>query len=155
MNNDLSFNPAYQTHPRLDGYTDSSAASIKTSDYSASTMDLTGTNSIVLKPFIYLDMFKDTSLSWNTTAKILRKEFTGTSDNPEWEYHFLDFTDEKSITQHSLSMSLSAQQSTSFSQTLTLTTKLPPQLDSYDATLSLKFPHVTTSFSSGIYESRN
>ena len=155
MNNDLTFNPSYQTHPRLDGYTDSSAASIKTADYSASTMDLTETNSIILKPLIYLDMFKDTSLSWNTTAKIIRKEFTGSADDPEWEYHFLDLTDEKSITQHSFSMSFSAQQSTSFSQTLTLTTKLPPQLDSYDATLSLKFPYVTTSLSSGIYESRN
>lgn len=155
MNNDLTFNPSYQTHPRLNGYTDSSAASIKSSDYAASTMDLTGTNSVVLKPFIYIDMFKDTSFSWNTTAKIIRKEFTGTSDDPEWEYHFLDLTDEKSITQHSLSMSFSAQQSSSFSQTLTLTTKLPPQLDSYDAALTLKFPYVTTSFSTGIYESKN
>lgn len=155
MNNDLSFSPSYQTHPKLNGYTDTSAASIKTADYSAFSMDLTESNSLVLKPLIYVDMFKNTSLSWNTTAKIIRTEFTGTADEPEWEYHPLDFTDEKSITQHSLSLSFSASQSKDFSQTLTLTTKLPPQLDSYDASLSLKFPYVTTSFSSGIYETKN
>ena len=155
MNNDLSFTPSYQTHPKLNGYTDTSADSIKTADYSAFSMDLTESNSLVLKPLIYVDMFKNTSLSWNTTAKIIRTEFTGTADEPEWKYHPLDFTDEKSITQHSLSLSFSASQSKDFSQTLTLTTKLPPQLDSYDASLSFKFPYVTTSFSSGIYEVKN
>ncbi|MBO4319555.1 MAG: LPS-assembly protein LptD [Treponema sp.] len=155
MNNSLSFNPSYQTHPRLEGYSDSSAASIRISDYSAFSMDLTETNSIVLKPLLYTEMFKNTSISWNTTAKIIRTEFTGDQDNPEWKYHLLDFTDEKSITQHSFSLSFSSEQSSSFSQILTLTTKLPPQLDSYDASLSLKFPYVTASFSTGIYESKN
>ncbi|MBP5442568.1 MAG: LPS-assembly protein LptD [Treponema sp.] len=155
MNNDLSFNPSYQTHPRLDGYTDSSAASIKKSDYSAFSMDLTGTNSLVLKPLLYTDMFKNTSLTWNTTAKIIRTEFTGTEDDPEWKYYLLDLTDEKSITQHSFSLSFSSQQSSSLSQTLTLTTKLPPQLSSYDASLALNFPYVNTSFSTGVYKTKN
>ena len=150
MNNELSFSPNYQSHPNLDGYSDSSAQSIRKSDYNAFSMDMTETNKISFKPFIYTNIFSDSSLSWNTTAKIIRTEFLGDLTNPEWDFLPPDLTDEECITVHSLSASISAKESDTFSQTLTLSTTLPPQSDSYSATLNLVFPYVTASFSSGI-----
>ncbi len=150
MNTDFSFSPLYQTHPNLSGYSDTSAQSIRKSDYDAFSMDMSGTNKISFKPFIYTDMFSDTSLSWSTGAKIIRTEFLGDMDDPKWDFHTLDLTDDECVTTHTLSANLSAKESDDFSQTLTLSTTLPPQSDSYSATLNLVFPYVTASFSSGI-----
>lgn len=149
MTNTLSFNPVYQEHPNLDGYTESSASSVRKTDYNARKLDLTGTNSVSFNPFAYSTVFKNTGLNWNTTVKVLRTEFLGDETNPEWDYITSDLTDSDSVTAHTLSATLSAVED-KFSQVLTLSTTLPPQVDEYDASLKLTFPFLSLSFSSGV-----
>ena len=146
----LTFNPLYQVHPVLNGYSSSSELSILKSDYSARSLNLSETTSVSFKPLIYMGKFKNSSINWNSTAKILRTNFLGDAENPEWEVKGLDFTDRESVTAHSLSGTLSAAWDDDFSQTLTLTSNLPPQNESYSATLKLTFPYVSASFSGGI-----
>ena len=153
MSNVISFNPVFQAHPNLDGYTESSAASVKKTDYNAKKLDVTNTNSISLKPFIYSGIFKNTSLDWKTSIKLLRTEFIGDVDNPEWDYivpmSLEEWDNTDTVTTHSLSATFSAVED-NFSQVLTLSTKLPPQVDEYNATLKLTFPYVNLNFGFGI-----
>ncbi len=150
VTNTLLFSPVYQEHPNLDGYSESSAKSIKTTDYNARKLDLSESNVISFKPFIYNSVFKDTGLTWNTTVQLIRTEFLGDADNPEWEYLTMDISDEDCVTVHTLSGLLSAQESDDFKQTLELSTTLPPQTDEYTCTLGFTFPGTTLSFASGI-----
>lgn len=150
MTNTLSFNPIFQGHPNLNGYSESDALTVKKTDYNARKLDLTETNSISFKPFINTKIFQNTSLNWNSTVKLVRTEFLGDAENPEWEYLTTDLTDEDCVTSHTLSATIAASEDDNFSQTLTLSTTLPPQLDSYSGTLALTFPYVTLSFAGGI-----
>lgn len=163
MKNVLTFSPAYQKHPTLDGYSESSVKSITRADYNAQKIDITNTNTLSLKPFVYVDMFKNSGLSWNTTLKLLQTKFLADKEDweehPEWQYitpwqYFTDSEDELDtknlVTTHTLSATFAANESSNFSQQLVLSTTLPPQTDSYTATLSLIFPYTNVSFSTGI-----
>jgi len=149
MSNAFVFNPIYQEHPNLDGYTDSSAATLRKTDYAARKLDLTNTNAISFRPFIYNSMLKNTGLNWNTTVKMIRTEFIGDENNPEWNYLTTDVTDNECVTTHTLSATIGAVED-DYSQTLTLSTTLPPQVDQYNGTLAFVFPYVTLNLAGGI-----
>lgn len=153
----FDFSPVYQWHPYLStdttygGYSSSSIDSIREADYEARTLDLTNTNALSFKPFYYTDNFKNTGLSWNTTVKMVRTEFIGDADNPEWEYLTTDLTDEDCVTVNTLDLTLAATEyGDDFGQSLVLSTKLPPQVDEYYGTLTLTFPYTTLTVESGI-----
>ncbi|MBP5251689.1 MAG: LPS-assembly protein LptD [Treponema sp.] len=148
MSNSFSFNPVFQKHPNLNGYTDSQAATVTKTDYAAKKLDLTNSNSVSIKPFVYSPVFKNTSLDWNTSIRVIQTEFLGDVDHPEWKYKLADLTDSDYLTTHTLSATLSAQEG-DYSQSLTLSTKLPPQLDYYYGTLKFAFPLASLSFASG------
>ena len=157
----FTFNPVYQAHPYLKitsttaegGYTESSAQSIKKSDYSARKLDLTDVNALTFKPFYYTEHFSDTALTWNTTVKMIQTKFIGDAENPEWEYLTTDLTDEDCVTVHNLNLVLGASEfNKNVYQTLSLTTTLPPQVDAYSGTLTLGFPYVTFTAGTGIHQ---
>ncbi|WP_294429769.1 hypothetical protein [uncultured Treponema sp.] len=157
----FTFNPIYQSHPYLKitdttaegGYTESSATSVKKSDYTARKLDLTDVNALTFRPFYYIDTFSDTSLTWNTTIKMIRTEFIGDGDNPDWDYHKPDLTDEDCLTVHNLNFVFGAKEfNKKVYQTLSLTTTLPPQVDSYKGTLTLGFPYTTFTAGTGIHQ---
>ncbi|MCR5291129.1 MAG: hypothetical protein K6E51_14145 [Treponema sp.] len=157
LKDSLLFNPVYQWHPYLSddtnygGYSSSSIASIKETDYAARKMDLTNSNTLSIKPFYYTEHFKNTGIAWNTSIKLVRTEFIGDADNPEWEYLTADVSDENSFTVHTLDLTLAATQlDDTFGQSLTLTTTLPPQVDEYYGTLAFTFPYTTLTFETGI-----
>jgi hypothetical protein len=152
MNNTLEFDPVMQDHPYISDeyYSSSSSASLKKTDYAARQADIVNTNKISIKPFSYTQYFKDTGITYNTTLKLLRTEFIGDADNPDWDYLTLDWTDEDSVTTHSLDFTFSADEGNDFSQSLILSTTLPPQVDEYYGTLELSFPFVTFSAETGI-----
>ena len=156
----FTFNPIYQSHPYLKitdttsegGYTETSAKSVEKADYTARKLDVTDVNALTLKPFYYTDHFSETSLTWNTTLKMIRTEFVGDADNPEWDYHLADVTDEDSLTVHNLNFVFGMNEfNKKVYQTLSLTTTLPPQVDSYTGTLTLGFPYVTLTAGTGIH----
>ena len=150
VKNTLSFNPLYQDHPFTGGYTESNAESVKKADYSARKLDLSEANVVSFRPFVYSSVFKNSGLDWNTSLKIIRTKFNGTVSEPSWEYLPLDVTDSASFTTHTVSATLSAQETDKISQSLTFTTTLPPQQEQYRAAFSAKFPYVTTGLSTGV-----
>lgn len=160
IDNNFAFSPVIQDHPYISmdtvngGYTESSAASLKKTDYTATKFDITNANSVSIKPFYYIDMFKNTGITYKSTIKMLRTKFIGDADNPEWEYLTTDWSEEDSITAHQLDFTFAATEGTDnlFGQSLTLTMTLPPQVDKYDGTLTLTFPFTTLTFSSGFQQ---
>lgn len=155
LNNSLSFSPVYQSHPNVDGYTESSAQSLKLVDYKARKMDLAGSNSISLKPFVFNSVLKNSGIEWNSNVKYIRTSFVGDVNNPVWEYEKVDFKNTKSITAHSLSFKISAEETSNLTQVLTLTTTLPPHNEKYDANFNFTFPYVTLSFSTGLVREKS
>lgn len=155
MNTSMNFNPLFQSHPNLDGYDIVSASSIAKTDYNAMKMDLTNSSSFSFKPMVYNSVFKNSSISWSSSIKLLHAKFLGDETNPRWDFIGPDVTDPECVTSHSLAGKLSAIHDSNFSQSLTLTSSLPPQNQSYSATLDLVFPFVTTSVSGGISSSKD
>lgn len=170
VSNSNTFNPVRQRHPYLhmnetdengketetDWYSKTSAGSIKKADYGTDKLDLTQTNSVSLKPFNYIKFIKDTGITWRSSIKLIRTEFlsdeyNADEDDPEWDYHFVDWTDEKSITTNALDFTFATNQMDSkFTQSLTLSTTLKPLAESYYSTLKLGFPLTTLAFETGV-----
>ncbi len=154
--NGLSYSPVYQKHPYASsdsttGYTQTQLNNLVLADYKTEKQDLLNTNTITLKPFLYTGIFKDSSISWNSTIKLYRREFIGDVDNPQWDNLGLDWSNKECITVNSLTALISAKElSDKISQSLTLTAIMPPLTSQYTAALSLSFPYVTASLSTGI-----
>ena len=169
ISNSNTFNPVRQRHPYLHmnekdesgneiekiWYSDPSAKSIKKADYGTDKLDLTQTNSVALKPFNYIKFIKDTGITWRSSIKLVRTEFLSDeyekTGETEWDYHFVDWTDENSITTNALDFTFATNQMDSkFSQSLTLSTTLKPLAESYYSTLKLGFPLTTLAFETGV-----
>lgn len=163
LSDTFTFEPVYQSHPYMKitettaegGYKESSAASVRRSDYSARKMDLTDVNALSFRPLCYTEHFSETSLTWNTTLKMIRTNYVGGSDaehpEAEWEYLTADLTDDESFTVHNLNLVLGANEfDKKVYQTLSLTTTLPPKVDSYHGDLTLGFPYLVFTAGSGI-----
>lgn len=147
MSNKFDFNPVYQTHPVLTG----DVANVKKADYAARKLDLSNSNTLSVKPFIYNSILKNSSIDWTTSVKLIETKFLGDIDEPQWEYNTVDLFDESSFTTHNLSGTLSATEG-NYSQTLTLTTKLPPQVEYYSASLRFSFPFASLSFAGSLQQ---
>ena len=111
-------------------------------------MDLSNTNSLSFKPFIFNKYLKNSSLSWNTGIKLIRTEFIGSVEKPEWEYKKPEW-DEDSITNHTLNFNFMAEEG-NFFQKLILTTNLPPRVDSYTGSIELGYKNISISGGTGI-----
>ena len=159
MDNNFSYNPVLQRHPFISsdikngGYDERAQNNLILADYKAERQDFNNHNTIILRPFAYLDMFKNTSLTWNTNLKLYRRDFTGTAIVPKWENKFLDIKDDQSFTENSISLKLAASQMEGkFSQSLGLNIVMPPLLTQYNFNLNLIFPYVSLSLDTGFYE---
>ncbi|MDE6736760.1 MAG: hypothetical protein K2J50_04585, partial [Treponemataceae bacterium] len=145
----LTFNPVYQDHPYIDD-TDSTVKSTRNSAYNARKLDLTDTNALTFRPLYYTEHFSETSLTWNTTIKMVQTKYISDDpEEPEWEFLTTDLTDDECLTVHNLNFVLAAKEG-SFGQKLSLTTQLPPLVDRYSGILSLTFPYTTFSIGTGI-----
>ncbi len=154
--NSFTFTPVYQAHPYLNitgdsstGYTEASAATVKTTDYNARKLDLQNDNSVSYKPLYYNPYFKNTGVTYTSTVKLIRTNFIGNADEPEWEYLTLDLSDDECVTVNKLTADLASQEG-DFSQKLSLSSNLPPVTDEYTSTLTLGFPYTTLTASTGI-----
>lgn len=149
--NDLVFEPLYQKHPSLKGYdSESLKDSVTLADYNARKLDLTGSNDFSFKPFIYSDVFRESTLAWKSTIKIVRTEFIGDAKNPEWDYVTAKLTDEEAVTAHVASATLAAGEGKNLSQKITFSSNLPPQTDEYTLNADFTFPHLTFSAEAGL-----
>ncbi|MCR5724224.1 MAG: hypothetical protein K6G80_03965, partial [Treponema sp.] len=150
----FTFSPVYQVHPYLNEsyYTTSQITSLKKTDYNARKLDLTDVNALTFKPFYYTEHFSATSLTWNTTVKMIRTEYVSDDvDNPEWDYLTTELWNSDCVTVHNLNMVLAASEyDGKMSQQLSLTSTLPPQVDAYSGTLTFTFPYVTLTGGTGV-----
>ncbi len=160
VENKLSFSPVFQQHSYIAvndeyGYTETEAKKIRLSDMSSETRDLINTNSIVFKPLLYNSIFSDSSLSWNSTIKLYRRNYNGDSENPDWDEHFLDWSDEDCITVNSLAANINAKEfNNKFTQSLRFEMVMPPLKKKYTASLTLGVPYASASVSTGFEEVR-
>ncbi len=151
LKNTLTFNPHYQKHPSLEGYTDeSSKNSVLNADYGANKFDIYDGNIISFRPFMYDSILYDTGIDWKSTIGLLRTEYTGDAEQPDWDYLTMDVSDDESITEHTLTGYIVAKESDKTSQKFTAATSLPPREGEKDFKVDLTFPHVAMSFSTGV-----
>lgn len=151
MGNKLIFEPVFQKHPSLDGYTTKPAKdSVIKSDYDSRKLDLTEENIIAFRPFAYDSIFKNTGIDWNTKVRLVRTKFIGDADNPEWSYLTGNLTDRESLTVNTVTGYLSATEGNGYSQTVTLSASLPPLNDERDAKVEFVFPKARLNFSTGV-----
>ena len=158
IENRFTTTPIFQEHTYistdpLSGYTESEIQNLRLADYKAENRDIINTNSVIFKPFLYFPIISESSLTWNSSIKLYRREFTGTADNPSWTDKNVDWEDEDCITVNSLSAEMKAiELDGKFSQALRLEAVMPPLLKKYTASLSLAFPYVNFSLSTGFEE---
>lgn len=161
VSNNFTFSPTWQAHPYIAdkndeqfkdiGYSTSERDSLIKTDYAAEKRDLTSSNSISFKPFYYIDSIKNIGFTYRNVIKMVRTNFIGDAENPEWEYLTTDWEDSESITTHSLDFTLGFNQmDDKFQQSLTLSTTLKPQLENYYANLKFVFPFTSMQFETGI-----
>lgn len=163
VENKVSFSPVFQEHPYISedplyGYTKAEEVEkLRLADVKIQTRDVINTNSVTLRPLVYYPVFSESSLAWNSSIKMYRRNFVGgDSANPEWEEKYADWTDEESITVNSLSLDVRAKElNNKLTQSLRLEMVMPPLRKKYTTTLSLGIPHVTASISSGFEEIRD
>ena len=162
VENKFAFSPVFQKHPYISletengGYSEKDAENLKIADLKAETRDINNSNSVVLKPFIYVPFMSDTNVSWNSNIKLYRRKFTGgSSENPEWEESYADWEDEESITVNSVSADVRASEfDKKLTQSVRFEAVMPPLLKKYTTTYTLGFPYVTTSLSTGFQETK-
>ncbi len=150
VTNDLSFDPHFQKHPDLDGYTSqASKNSVLNADYGAKRFDIDDSNIVSLRPFVYNGVLFDSGLDWKSNVKLLRTEFVGDATNPDWDY-LPAKADDESITVHTLSGYVVARESEKTSQKFTSSVSLAPRAGERDFMVDLTFPHVECGFSTGV-----
>ena len=163
VTNSFTYSPIYQKHPYINtdgaaegGYTKEQADTLRVTDYKAESQDIATVNSISFFPFTYVPLLCETGLKWNSTVKLFRQEFIGDADNPDYDYHTMDWSDENCVTVNSLDFILGfCEMDKKFKQTLTFSQIMPPLARQYTGTLSLVFPYVTETVTTGIQENKN
>ncbi len=151
LKNVLSFDPHYQKHPQLNGYTEeSSKNSVLNADYGENKFDIFDGNIVSFRPFMYDNVLYDTGIDWKSTIGILRTKYIGDATHPDWDYLTVDVTDDECITEHSLTGYIIAKESDKTSQKFTAATTLPPREGEKDFMVDLTFPYVALSFSTGV-----
>ncbi|MCR4713074.1 MAG: hypothetical protein K5751_01680 [Treponemataceae bacterium] len=156
VSDDLSFSPEYRGHPVISETQypkgSSSRNNMILSDYKSRKLDLSNSTSLTFKPFSSLSILSGSSLSWRGSMKILRTEFVGTADEPDWDYKGPEWKTE-SITQNNLSISLMASElANTLSQSLNLDFNLPPLLGSISWSFSMKAPYCESFSLSSAYK---
>ena len=151
LKNSINYNPVWQEHPYISD--EANKKSIKLSDYKTESQTITNVNAVTLRPLSYIDLFSESSVQWDSSIKLFRREFIGTADEPSWKYKGVDWDDEECITVNSLTATLVlAELDKKFKQSLAFAAIMPPILRQYTGTLTLTFPYVVTSVTTGLQE---
>ena len=157
LTNSFTFQPEYQEHPVVseEVYPEGSSEleALRKADYQARKMDLSAVNALSLKPFVLTDTFKDTSLTWNSTIKLIRTRFTGTAASPSWEYMKAKW-DADSITSHDMTLVLAVRLG-DFTPRFTIKANLPPQTESYTGTFAFGYRFLSSFSVSTTYKRKS
>jgi lipopolysaccharide assembly outer membrane protein LptD (OstA) len=147
IKNQITVIPEYQKHPSLsDEYTSTQKTNISLNDLKAQKITIKNNNNITIKPFIFSSYFANTSIGWSGDFKLLRSDFTGTVDNPEWDFSPLQWNTD-SISTHNVKMNLSTKIGV-YSQEFSFEANLPPLIESYKGKAVFVYDKYSLSLSS-------
>ena len=161
VENRFTFSPVFQEHTYISedsayGYSQDDIKKIRVSDRKSESRDVINANTITLKPLIYYPVFSETSVAWNSSIKLYRRTYSGTTESIEWDDHYADWSDEESVTVNSLAADIKAKEfNNKLTQALRLEMIMPPLRKKYTTTLTLGVPHATASVSTGFEEVRD
>jgi hypothetical protein len=149
----FNFTGTHQDHPWLsDREFDTKAKkdAVYLGDYKANVYQITMTDSIRLVPFNRSELYRPISLSWDFKGDVVKREFSGTADNPEWDVRTMSWN-RNYVSTHSATsvLGLSLGQHT---QKLTVTSNLPPLLESYTGNAQFAWAYGALSVSSKYFQ---
>ena len=153
VNTELNFTGTYQEHPWLseDIYdTPEKISTVNKADYMASVFTLKNTDTATLKPFFRNPYLSPMSVSWKFTGDLLRQEFTGTGDEPEWEMEPIRWKKDY-VDVHETSTVVGVAIGP-YEQRVTFVNYLPPLLDSYSGALFLSWLYGDLNVSTRYFE---
>lgn len=153
LNSALAFTGSYQDHPLLSGSsydTDAERNNVRIVDYKANVYALTTTDSLKVSPFNRNALLKPFSLGWNFSGDLVKTVFDGSVDQPSWKTETLDWSDD-SIDSHNASL-VAGLALGNYEQKVTVTSNLPPLLQSYTGSLSLGWSFVSLTAGSRLYQ---
>lgn len=122
-------------------------------DYKATGYSVSGENTVQYKPFRADSIFNPTALSWNLNAQLLKNAFEGNVDNPYWKLNSFEW--DKEYVQKHTATTLFGLLFADYPQKITLTSNLPPLLESYKGDLSLTFGKSTFTMGTRHFEKEN
>lgn len=158
LKNSFTFEPVIQKHPYLsDEYYDANTGKLnnvgkasKNADNNAKKLDLMNDNNFILKPFTYTNHFYDTSINWHSNLKIINTKYISENpEEPEWEYLTMELWNDECVTVHDVIANLIAREG-EYSQSLILSSTLPPKVDEYKGRVVFTFPYASLSAESGL-----
>ncbi|MCD1654710.1 LPS-assembly protein LptD [Treponema zuelzerae] len=153
VSSSVSLNGTRQDHPWLSDEvydTEAKKNTVKLVDYKASTYTVENSSSVKCVPLNRHAVLKPVSFAWNFTGDLIKSEFTGTVDEPEWETKPLEW-EKDFIDVHSATAVIGAKLG-GYDQKFTLVSNLPPLLESWTGTAAFATSFLNASFSSKLYE---
>ncbi len=140
ISSDLNFYNTKQEHLLLSDSVYTTTASknnVLLTDYTNSVYSFETDNELKIRPFHNDPVFHPTSVSWNFVADLLRKDFVGTVNSPEWKLKGMEW-DDSFVDTHTASATFGVD-AFGYEETFSFTTNLSPRLESYEGNLALSW----------------
>ena len=139
----------YQRHPWTRDV--SKKPILELNNFKANVYTLKNENSVTVNPFVYTDLFKPVSFSWNITEILAKNTFIGTYSNPKWETQRVKWNKDF-ITAHTGTAVFGVILAEKYTQKITFSMNLPPLLQAYTTSLNVSFPYGTFAASTKLSE---
>ena len=152
LSSNLAVSGNYQRHPWTRDV--SKKPILELNNFKTNVYTLKNENSITINPFVYTDLFKPVSFSWNITEILAKNIFTGTYSNPKWETQRVKWN-KNFITTHTGSAVFGIVLAEKYTQKITFSMNLPPLLQAYTTSLNVSFPYGAFTVSTKLFEKEN
>lgn len=149
----LNYTGTWQEHPWLSDevYTTKERKdTVYLSDYKATVYTLSTTDSVTYKPFNRNELFKPVAFAWNFTGDMVKTVFIGTVDNPEWETNTFEWHKDY-IGTHTAASTVGVAIGP-YEQKFTMTSNLPPLLESYGGVADFAWLFGSLNLSTKLFE---
>ena len=149
LSSNLVISGNYQRHPWTRDV--SKKPILELNNFKANVYTLKNENSVTVNPFVYTDLFKPVSFSWNITEILAKNTFIGTYSNPKWETQRVKWNKDF-ITAHTGTAVFGVILAEKYTQKITFSMNLPPLLQAYTTSLNVSFPYGTFAASTKLSE---
>lgn len=152
LDNSIVFDGVYQKHPSVNAkYYNSGeeASQVALSDIKARKAEIKSVNSVILRPFVLTDYFAETSISYNNSIRLLRRQTAEDGSDiaafsllgPKW--------DEKTFEEHNVTLDFVAK-TEDIKEEIKIKSALPPLLPKHEVEATFNMPHFETKTETGV-----